>query len=294
MKVASSVKVRVARLEEEAADPSRYVRVRNEGTRALVELRQTLVDRATGRPCGEAVIAFDGTRQFGGTVRFDLPLRAAILGAADLQKPALFEKAHELVKHWAEPESKPAAEPDQEDEEDDDDLRDPPGCAVCGEQEGDCRHLLLRIDQTFREYHGEYFDSHLRPAIEKLDAAMISTAKAVASLPARERKRCEAKLQRLGALADLYAEVAGELEEDGDEDVSLCHAYREYDDYLLEVLVYGGDVYDTDTSNDDGPPGFSCSETSYWAKAPAREAKRARKKILADARLIKAVVARKR
>jgi hypothetical protein len=40
---------------------------------------------------------------------------------------------------------------------------------------------------------------------------------------------------------------------------------------------------------------MSCGASpSFWAKAPAREAKRARKKILADARLIKAVVARKR
>ena len=84
------------KLRAEADDSHGRVTFELRGSRAVVTVRQDSLEPITGRRTGEAVVRFEGMRQFGRRVAFSLPLRFQVQG----NDSAADDIACALVTEW--------------------------------------------------------------------------------------------------------------------------------------------------------------------------------------------------
>jgi hypothetical protein len=138
----------------------------------------------------------------------------------------------------------------EEEEENETNIR--PECPYCGDESGECSHVLLDYDASFQEY----LSGHMSELADPFAELRKALAEAI-----RSGKMPKVKRGYVKSIWDFAVEnfTEGQAEAEIDEDAYFSELKYEIDFYDGEACTY---------SDEDGAPGYSSAYIIFYAKDP--------------------------
>lgn len=155
---------------------------------------------------------------------------------------------------------------------------DGPDCPICGDEDENCEHLVLRIDVHGSLVDGGEFMSLDEDPVEKLDEAVIRYIR-------REPASKDAKLPV--SLCELVPDVRSELGKNTDDpDATIYYAGRALRALMDEVFTEA--CAERTRYEFEGGPGMSSTYISFWDPDATEAAERAAEELVSLARQLRA------